>query len=853
MPEGANTFNLYDIIDQTPPTGLTDDIDKESNGENDQHTAPSTFAFNASTFDTMLEVLPDDVGLNIPAFSGAESVPDSDGKRQTSKDINDDDIQGITNSNLGMEGLDDTNLQSHMDLMPPTRPIDIASNQLSGEIAPLWDFKMEDFMMTPAPGDFNSSAPNSFNSNRHFLQSESAPTGQHGSFNGFGSTGFNLTQTLGMGMPQHHFNYNQSTSSSPKTGTNHFNNSNTNGNNNYNHNTDDNVTFNTPQRENSFSQRHSIGSRKPSNQFSKTVHTEDGGIALSSSTTTNSVKKNSLVRQVSSTSLSNYKRGSSSGIPDLPKKPPIQCYNCKTNKTPLWRRDAQGNTMCNACGLFQKLHGTMRPLSLKSDVIKKRNTKKRTEKEKQSQEHGNQSNNTNTNNNNNNTNNNNTKNSRQSTRKNARGSIHGNNDSGGVGGFPVLTQSITVPVTSFETGVAGSPIVSSLENRSQQLQASSQASSQAQSQSQYERQQNVTTESLNPYNLMDHNKKMASSNTQCSRKSRRSSTSSNNSSSSKSFSRSVVPILPKPSPGAPQFNVNYNGSSSAGNSAASSPRVFAAGCNPESPMNSCQQTASSNSASKTGISIPRPKSSRNYSSSSSFMAASLHQLQQQHQKQEQPQQHQQSPNVQMGSGGFSMPNSWNSGSQTSIGYSPNSTRSPKGGFDFVGSPVDSSGPGTRTGSRKSHTSLLSQQLQNSALYNEEMAHQQGQSEAHTPNVPQSNGSSNVGTPQPVPLGRNSVTASPRNSYADSLLQQRGMKDELGSSFRRQNSVWARKNVSLKEHVISSNAEATVCSNPNILAATPTVSTTASPAASGETSTEAHKNITDELDWLKFKM
>lgn len=58
-------------------------------------------------------------------------------------------------------------------------------------------------------------------------------------------------------------------------------------------------------------------------------------------------------------------------------KLPQQCFNCKTFKTPLWRRDSEGNTLCNACGLFHKLHGTMRPLSLKSDVIRKRNTKKK--------------------------------------------------------------------------------------------------------------------------------------------------------------------------------------------------------------------------------------------------------------------------------------------------------------------------------------------------------------------------------------------------------------------------------------------------------------------------------------------
>lgn len=50
-----------------------------------------------------------------------------------------------------------------------------------------------------------------------------------------------------------------------------------------------------------------------------------------------------------------------------------RCTNCKTGTTPLWRRNPQGQPLCNACGLFLKLHGTVRPLSLKTDVIKKRN------------------------------------------------------------------------------------------------------------------------------------------------------------------------------------------------------------------------------------------------------------------------------------------------------------------------------------------------------------------------------------------------------------------------------------------------------------------------------------------------
>ncbi|KAI8071920.1 GATA zinc finger-domain-containing protein, partial [Thamnidium elegans] len=37
------------------------------------------------------------------------------------------------------------------------------------------------------------------------------------------------------------------------------------------------------------------------------------------------------------------------------------CSNCGTTTTPLWRRAPNGDTICNACGLYLKARNTLRP------------------------------------------------------------------------------------------------------------------------------------------------------------------------------------------------------------------------------------------------------------------------------------------------------------------------------------------------------------------------------------------------------------------------------------------------------------------------------------------------------------
>ncbi|XP_030376608.1 GATA-binding factor A isoform X1 [Scaptodrosophila lebanonensis] len=51
------------------------------------------------------------------------------------------------------------------------------------------------------------------------------------------------------------------------------------------------------------------------------------------------------------------------------------CTNCRTLNTTLWRRNNDGEPVCNACGLYFKLHGVNRPLAMRKDGIQTRKRK----------------------------------------------------------------------------------------------------------------------------------------------------------------------------------------------------------------------------------------------------------------------------------------------------------------------------------------------------------------------------------------------------------------------------------------------------------------------------------------------
>ncbi|KAJ7493166.1 hypothetical protein B0H11DRAFT_1717848, partial [Mycena galericulata] len=49
-----------------------------------------------------------------------------------------------------------------------------------------------------------------------------------------------------------------------------------------------------------------------------------------------------------------------------------ECSHCHTRKTSVWRRNKNGDQVCNSCGVYERLNRAQRPVSLSPTKIKPR-------------------------------------------------------------------------------------------------------------------------------------------------------------------------------------------------------------------------------------------------------------------------------------------------------------------------------------------------------------------------------------------------------------------------------------------------------------------------------------------------
>lgn len=62
----------------------------------------------------------------------------------------------------------------------------------------------------------------------------------------------------------------------------------------------------------------------------------------------------------------------------------MSCTNCGTLTTTIWRRNIRGEMVCNACGLYFKLHGVNRPHTMRRDTIHTRRRRPKGKEDKSS-------------------------------------------------------------------------------------------------------------------------------------------------------------------------------------------------------------------------------------------------------------------------------------------------------------------------------------------------------------------------------------------------------------------------------------------------------------------------------------
>ncbi|KAJ7219784.1 hypothetical protein C8J57DRAFT_1095160 [Mycena rebaudengoi] len=50
----------------------------------------------------------------------------------------------------------------------------------------------------------------------------------------------------------------------------------------------------------------------------------------------------------------------------------LECDNCHTKATSVWRRGMMGERVCNACGVYERTRGIKRPPEMRSDLVRRR-------------------------------------------------------------------------------------------------------------------------------------------------------------------------------------------------------------------------------------------------------------------------------------------------------------------------------------------------------------------------------------------------------------------------------------------------------------------------------------------------
>uniref|UniRef100_A0A1A9UF42 GATA-type domain-containing protein n=1 Tax=Glossina austeni TaxID=7395 RepID=A0A1A9UF42_GLOAU len=85
--------------------------------------------------------------------------------------------------------------------------------------------------------------------------------------------------------------------------------------------------------------------------------------------TTSVTNRTNTTNNSNNTNEEHVSRATSRRLQSASRRAGLACSNCLTTQTSLWRRNVNGEPVCNACGLYYKLHSVKRPLTMKKDTI----------------------------------------------------------------------------------------------------------------------------------------------------------------------------------------------------------------------------------------------------------------------------------------------------------------------------------------------------------------------------------------------------------------------------------------------------------------------------------------------------